>query len=330
MRGFYDGLAHQGGASQIMFHARTIAPIALSAILVAGGAILPALAITGPFTVSDAHDAYAIAGISSGGSGVKGYTNDNAPAGYFAGVAGYDTTTAHNQIGVMGVSHNVGVYGEGNRGFGVYGDAGGASSVAIFGRTMSGGFGVIGTAEGSTSVGVLGETDGTSMPMAAYSSALGHDIMSLDPSGNMRLTGTITTSITAAVVERSAAGPAHVAYSTESTAPAIEDTGEGRIAGGTGYVAIDPALSQTLDARVPYQVLITPEGDSRGLYVTAKSPRGFLVRESQNGRSTLTFAYRIVGKPASENAPRLPLFTMGSAQHARPPVPQIAPSGARR
>jgi hypothetical protein len=65
-----------------------------------------------------------------------------------------------------------------------------------------------------------------------------------------------------------------------------------------------------MDQRAAYMVTITPEGDSRGLYVTAKTSIGFEVHENQGGKSTLAFSYRIVGKPYGEVAPRLQHFAM--------------------
>jgi hypothetical protein len=52
-------------------------------------------------------------------------------------------------------------------------------------------------------------------------------------------------------------------------------------------------------------VFITPEGDSNGLYVSAKSPAGFAVRESRAGRSTLAFQYRILARPRGDDSKRL-------------------------
>jgi hypothetical protein len=59
--------------------------------------------------------------------------------------------------------------------------------------------------------------------------------------------------------------------------------------------------------RRAYHVFVTPEGDCKGLYVTQKSPAGFVVRELQGGRSTLTFDYRIVAKPLDDDGRRLAL-----------------------
>ena len=69
-------------------------------------------------------------------------------------------------------------------------------------------------------------------------------------------------------------------------------------------------------------MFLTPLGDTRGLYVSAKSPRSFTVRETQGGRATLAFDYRIVARPADAKAGRLP-----AAADAQSNVTQFHSSG---
>jgi hypothetical protein len=66
--------------------------------------------------------------------------------------------------------------------------------------------------------------------------------------------------------------------------------------GGVANVAIDPAFAAVMDHKW-YYVFLTPLGDTRGLYVSAKAPSAFQVRESEGGRSRLEFDYRIVAGP---------------------------------
>jgi hypothetical protein len=77
--------------------------------------------------------------------------------------------------------------------------------------------------------------------------------------------------------------------------------------GGVANVAIDRAFVSTIDRNSPYHVFLTPMGDTRGLYVSVKTPSGFEVREAQGGRSTVSFDYRIVARPLDANGDRLPL-----------------------
>jgi hypothetical protein len=88
---------------------------------------------------------------------------------------------------------------------------------------------------------------------------------------------------------------------------------EGVAVGPTGkvYLTDDGTLSvlaATIDRQVNYLVFITPQGESRGLYVTNKTSTGFEVRENGNGASSIAFDYRIVAKPYGELSKRLPML----------------------
>jgi hypothetical protein len=77
---------------------------------------------------------------------------------------------------------------------------------------------------------------------------------------------------------------------------------------GRAFVAIDAALADVIDRRGGYDVFVTPEGDTEGLYVV-KGAGGFVVREQEGGRSTLPFYYRIAAKPREEHGARLARVT---------------------
>jgi hypothetical protein len=83
--------------------------------------------------------------------------------------------------------------------------------------------------------------------------------------------------------------------------------GEGRLVNGAARVQLDPAFAGAIAQQPNYLVFITPEGDTRGLYVTGKSLTGFEVRESQGGRATVDFSYRAVAHPYGDASPRLPV-----------------------
>jgi len=106
-------------------------------------------------------------------------------------------------------------------------------------------------------------------------------------------------------------------YMPVETEPTIEDNGEATLVNGQADVALDPRFANVIDSSSPYIVTITPEGNSDGLYVANRSASAFTVRESQGGRSTIGFAYRIVAKRFGVNAARLPMSTI---QHFNPPV----------
>jgi hypothetical protein len=76
--------------------------------------------------------------------------------------------------------------------------------------------------------------------------------------------------------------------------PFIEDAGEARLVAGSAHIQLNPAFASTISARQPYMVFMTPNGESRGLYVIGKSRTGFDVRENAGGKSTMIFDYRVL------------------------------------
>ncbi len=147
----------------------------------------------------------------------------------------------------------------------------------------------------------------------------GGRIFDIDTSGDEYLAGTLTTMGGKGgpyLRTTGASGKTVTAYADHTTAPEMDDVGEAQLVDGRAFVPIDAALADVIDLRSGYHVFITPEGDSKGLYVI-KGSGGFFVREQQGGRSTLPFDYRIVAKPREENGTRLPRVT-DVAQHVEP------------
>jgi hypothetical protein len=107
-------------------------------------------------------------------------------------------------------------------------------------------------------------------------------------------------------------------YTPSEAEPTIEDNGEAQLVSGRAYVALDPKFANVIDTTSAYLVTVTPEGDCDGLYVTNRTPSGFIVREIHDGRSSVGFAYRIVAKKYGVHAGRLPMVDVRRA--ARPHV----------
>ncbi len=85
----------------------------------------------------------------------------------------------------------------------------------------------------------------------------------------------------------------------------MEDFGEAQMSNGQAVIPLERTFAQTIDPNRSYLVFITSEAENRGLYVTNKTPAGFVVREMNGGRSTGAFEYRIVAHPRGSNAVRL-------------------------
>lgn len=138
-----------------------------------------------------------------------------------------------------------------------------------------------------------------------------------DAFGNLVMTGHLTDAGGTFSKVHGISGHDMTSYGARTTMPTLEDFGEGQLVAGQGQVRIDASLSDAIDHRTSYIVFITPEGDSRGLYVTNKTGSGFTVRENQGGRDSLAFSYRVVAKPIDQNGGRLAPFVANYAPRPR-------------
>jgi hypothetical protein len=256
------------------------------------------------------------------GAGVLGDSqNDNGVAGTSvnsSGVLGVST----NEFGVAAASTNgIGVEGVSTNNVGVQG-----SSTNFVGVNAVGGFDNVTIGHLYPALSIVGDTtcgsgctdSGNPLIDACPSGTVNpcdfqNTVFDLNQSGDLSISGEITTSgscksgcITQPHLEQQRVR----FYTPRESLPTVEDFGEAQLTVGHAYVRIDPTFADTIDPHANYLVFITPEGPSRGLYVTAKTPTGFDVRENPGGQSTLAFQYRIVAKPYGENAPRLQRFTI--------------------
>lgn len=115
-----------------------------------------------------------------------------------------------------------------------------------------------------------------------------------------------------------AGGRTAAAYAIATTRASIEDTGIAQLVNGAGSVRFDAAFARVADVSNGYQVFLTPDGNVRApLYTAQKFARGFTVRESFGGRSSIVFEYRIVAHRAGAPDTRYPAIE-------QPPLPQLA------
>jgi hypothetical protein len=109
-------------------------------------------------------------------------------------------------------------------------------------------------------------------------------------------------------------------YTVESPEPWFEDFGRADLRDGQARVELDAdfaALVHTDD----YHVFVTPEGDSNGLYVSARTDREFEVREQRDGTGSLGFSYRVLARRKDVTAERLQLVEPPVDR----PVPELEP-----
>ena len=221
-----------------------------------------------------------------------------------------------------------GVYGSSSSGPGLHGIS--QASQGVYGSSSSG-YGDAGYS--ATGVGVYAESaDNTRNVHASTLYAQGDSVGTylftasnianeqwcvIDPFANLYCTGSSETK-TVRVRHVNSGGQHVLAYASESASATLEDFGTARLAGGVANVSLEPAFASTID-RSAYRVFLTPMGDTRGLFVSVKTPTGFEVREAQGGHSTVSFDYRIVARPMDAKNDRLPLApTMRNPRSLRP------------
>jgi hypothetical protein len=317
-------------------------------------------------TNDEGYNAGVLGVTSSGGYGVEGVSSDFSLGGVLGTATTGDGVDASATVG-SGVyatsSSGVAVRAESGSNYGVLAHSESdyavyAASVnfdSIFSQSsINGGRGVIGETVGPNGSGVYGVNSGTTgtgvgtygygyagvdgqaRDSSSYAiigaSSSGATVFSVDDGGNISNTGTLSSIVP---LKRGETGRAFVPKSTMQT---IEDFGSGSLVAGTGIVHLDPAFAQMIDAG-GYEVFLTPQGDNRGLYIAQKTASSFVVRESQGGRSTLAFDYRVVAKQYGHAADRASIASSGTAlglpsvnpgSAIRQPVTSPAPASRRR
>jgi hypothetical protein len=124
----------------------------------------------------------------------------------------------------------------------------------------------------------------------------------LSGGGDAACTGTLKSVVATA----SSAGARRVeTYSMQSPENWFEDAGTAQLVDGTARVNLESVFEQTVNTGVEYHVFLTPDGDCKGLYVSAKTASGFEVRELGGGTSSIPFEYRIMAKRVGYEKVRL-------------------------
>lgn len=252
---------------------------------------------------------------ANGGDGLFGTTQSNVSGIASAGVFGEDVGNSSQAFGVLGFS---------GTGIGVQADQferGKFLNAAFLGLTFSSGIntyfpaappgglfnsdigeGVVAEAQGSSAEALAAANFGNGPLFRAYAGRT--EKLDLDNAGNMVIAGTLTQNGSPHDAVQTSGGNRVVMYGSMQAMATVEDVGEAQLSAGQAYVHIDPRFAGTMDATRTYLVFLTPQGDTPGLYVTQKTPAGFVVRE-HNARSNIVFDYRIVAAPYVSQGARL-------------------------
>jgi hypothetical protein len=237
-----------------------------------------------------------VVGYSTGNSGVSGISTSAVEDN--AGVVGANVNASGAGVGVSGEQGNISSTGANYRSYGLGAGVWGDSSFPI---STVGTAAVVGTAddqfagvfednsEGATTLSVKNYANSTAANVAWMGGINGGCLITT--SGDFYCDGSKSAVVPVDDNTRKVA-----LYAVESPENWFEDFGSGELSNGVATVKLEPVFAQTVNLGADYHVFLTPNGDSRGLYISRKTPTSFEVRESGGGSSTLAFDYRILAR----------------------------------
>ncbi len=278
-----------------------------------------ALSTNGSATYSVSTNADGVQAYSTNNDGTNSGTNNKSSFGTGrSGIWAHDDSTDGGHL-------NVGVAGSSTSGIGVSGSSAGYVGVNAIGGGVIDSFtndvpalSVV-AGSGSPPYLVLACTNPADNPCTDNASS---KVFRLQYDGSIEINGLLYTSgscFAGCLGSRNGGSHRVVSYAPSQTVPSMDDFGEAQLVSGRAVVRLSADFANVVDQQANYLVFITPEGDSRGLYVTDRPRAGFTVRENEGGHSSLAFSYRIVAKPYGVDKPRLPIRT----------IPAPRPGGAK-
>ena len=127
----------------------------------------------------------------------------------------------------------------------------------------------------------------------------GNNLDWTDTNGNIAYHGSLNHFL------RTRHGQKVVSYATESTTKTLEDVGTARLVNGQATIVLERTFADAIETQSAYHVFLTPNGDTKGLYVAQKSPMSFVVRETQGGHGSFSFDYRVIGTSLGHSGERM-------------------------
>jgi hypothetical protein len=271
------------------------------AIAISAGSRGPAISADSEADISitgHSRDGVGVMGASDRDVGLLGTSDGQGPAvfGRASGSAGIvGTTTLNDSAGVVGSASG--------------------DSAGVWGKTASAKWpGVEGFATG-TNHGVRGISIGPASPSSVGVvgwSKNGHGVVGAALSAGS-FGGLFFGGLTVVSGPKSAAvphpdGSYRTLYCMESPESWFEDFGRAKLVRGRARIKLDrnfAAVVRTND----YHVFLSPEGETRGLYVSRRSSAGFEVREHEAAKNSAKFSYRVVARRKDIEAPRFAKIT---------------------
>jgi hypothetical protein len=252
----------------------------------------------GIFGVYGAGDDVGVLGESFNGPGVKGTSTNNAAVRGESvnhdGVSGL--ASASNRSGVYGYNSGsgYGVAGRSANGVGVEADGkdDGLFTTRKADLQLDGSYGdILSTGImrlwSDNDVYVIVDANDDNFNGFTVFNGSGSAVFNVSESGSLWASGAKS-----AVVDTADQGQRQL-YAMESPQVWFEDFGTATLVNGKVIVPIEPIFAETVNLEMDYHVFLTPLGDCNGLYVAAKNPTSFEVRELGGGIANIGFDYRI-------------------------------------
>jgi len=262
---------------------------------------------------------------STGQAGVEGQAvNGDGVVGFSSCCAGVSAASSSG-YGVYSLSESsfASIYSLGSTGDSITSTAqwGGAGAVAYRGYN-AGDNGSDGNGADITGsyIGIISRNvAGIGYPLVAADTN-GTDLMFVDSAGDLFYHGGLFN------FSKTQGGGEAVSYGARSASPSIEDNGTAQLVNGTANVQLDTAFAHSIDKHQAYQVMLTPDGDTKGLYIASKSPTGFVVREVQGGHATISFDYHIYAAALGQAGVRMTEMSAAQATAMMPHAKFVKPA----
>lgn len=89
------------------------------------------------------------------------------------------------------------------------------------------------------------------------------------------------------VINKGINGNKTVSYVPTSTTVDFTTKGTGKLVNGQTFISFDENYSNLIDSKKPIIVTVTPMGESKGVYVSEVTSKGFYIKENGNGTSNV-------------------------------------------
>jgi hypothetical protein len=254
---------------------------------------------SGPFSIGQA-------------DAIQGITRSNV--GFAAGLQGRNQAASGQSVGVFGNGGTRGVSGRSTSGIGVVGEA--TSGSGIQGRSTTGD-GILGFSSGDLKYSMAGSGSGQAHGLIGFSvnqfgvagiNQSGTNFAGFFSGGGAGFPGVFVDGSFIATGTKSQAVPTgrhgiRKLYAVEATQPVFEDFGSAWLENGRAEVRLDPVFAATVNTGMRYHVFLTPRSaGTTGLAVVAQDAGGFTVEETQGGRGSYEFDYRVMARGARARA----------------------------